>query len=307
MANAERLAHWNDTPSKSAIVDFVERTTTEGSADYLEPNDRIAVFDNDGTLWTEQPLYNQFLFAIDRLRVLAPDHPEWNDDPALGAVLKGDMAAFGETGMKGVVELVMATHAGLTTEAFDAVVLDWIGAAQHPVWKRPYPKTAFQPMIELLDYLRANGYSTFIVSGGGVEFMRAFTQDAYGIPPEQVIGSTGKTEFKVIDGKPVLVKLPEIDAVNDGPGKPVGIQKFLGRRPVITVGNSDGDLEMLQYTAAGDGPRFMAIVHHDDAERETAYDKGSSVGALDKALTEANARGWTVISMKNDWTQIFVD
>ena len=301
------LASWKDTPTRTAIIDFVVRTTTEGDADYIEPNDRISVFDNDGTLWTEQPLYNQFLFAIDRLRVLAPDHPEWNDDPALRAVLKGDMAAFGGTGMKGVVELVMATHAGLTTEDFDAVVRGWIGTAQHPVLKRSYPKTAFTPMIELLEYLRANGYATFIVSGGGVEFMRAFSNDAYGIPPEHVIGSTGKTEFKVIDGKPVLVKLPEIDAVNDGPGKPVGIQKFLGRRPVITVGNSDGDLEMLQYTAAGGGPRFMALVHHDDAERETAYDKGSPVGALDKALTEANRRGWTVISMKDDWNRIFAD
>jgi phosphoglycolate phosphatase-like HAD superfamily hydrolase len=299
------LASWNDTPTRAAIVDFVERTTTEGGADYLAPLDRIAVFDNDGTLWTEQPLYNQFLFAIDRLRALAPDHPEWNDQPALAAILKGDMAAFGATGMNGVVQLVMATHAGLTTDEFDAVVLDWIGTAQHPVWKRPYPKTAFQPMIELLDYLRANGYSTFIVSGGGVEFMRAFSLDAYGIPPEQVIGSTGKTEFKIVDGKPVLNKLPEIDAVNDGPGKPVGIDKFLGRRPVITVGNSDGDLEMLLYTEAGDGPRLMALLHHDDDAREQAYDKGSPVGALDKALTEANARGWTVISMKDDFATVF--
>lgn len=301
------LASWNDTPTKAAIVDFVARTTSEGSADYLEPNDRIAVFDNDGTLWTEQPLYNQFLFAIDRLHVLAPDHPEWSDDPALGAVLKGDMAAFGETGMQGIVELVMATHAGLTTEEFDAVVRDWIATARHPIQKRLYPNTAFKPMIELLEYLRASGYTTFIVSGGGVEFMRAFAQDAYGIPPEQVIGSTGKTEFKHVDGQPVLVKLPEIDAVNDGPGKPVGINKFLGRRPVMTFGNSDGDLEMLQYTAAGDGPRFMALVHHDDGEREVAYDRQSPVGKLDKALTEANERGWTVISMKDDFVTVFAD
>lgn len=304
---ATPLASWNDTPTRAAIVDFVARTTTQGSPDYLEPGDRLAVFDNDGTLWTEQPMYNQFLFAIDRLRALAPDHPEWNDQPALAAILKGDMAAFGETGMNGVVQLVMATHAGLTTEEFDTVVLDWIGSAQHPIWKRPYPKTAFRPMIELLDYLRSNGYNTFIVSGGGVEFMRAFSLDAYGIPPEQVIGSTGKTEFKIVDGNPVLIKLPEIDAVNDGPGKPVGIEKFLGRRPVITVGNSDGDLEMLLYTEAGEGPRLMALLHHDDDAREKAYDKGSSVGALDKALTEANARGWMVISMKDDFGTIFVD
>lgn len=299
------LPSWNDTPTKAAIVEFVQRTTTEGSADYLAPYDRIAVFDNDGTLWTEHPAYNQFLFAIDRLKALAPDHPEWKDDPALGAVLSGDMAAFAKTGMKGIVSLVMVTHSGVTTEEFAGIVRNWIATAEHPLFKRPYPETAFQPMVELLDYLRANGYTTFIVSGGGVEFMRAFTQDAYGIPPQQVIGSTGKTEFKMVDGAPVLVKLPELDAINDGPGKPVGIEKFLGRRPVMAFGNSDGDLEMLQYTAAGGGARFMALVHHDDADREAAYDKGSAFGALDKALAEANARGWTVISMKDDFRTIF--
>jgi phosphoglycolate phosphatase-like HAD superfamily hydrolase len=285
----------------------VERTTTEGGSQYLEPNDRIAVFDNDGTLWTEHPAYNQFLFAIDRLKAMAQDHPEWTDDPVLGAVLTGDMAAFGKTGMKGLVTLVMTTHAGVTTEEFGEIVRNWVATAQHPVFERPYPATAFKPMVELLGYLRANGYSTFIVSGGGVEFMRVFTQDAYGIPPEQVIGSTGKTEFRMVDGAPVLVKLPEMDAVNDGPGKPVGIEKFLGRRPVIAIGNSDGDLEMLQYTAAGDGPRFMALVHHDDADREAAYDQGATFGALDKALVEARNRGWTVISMKDDFGGIFVD
>jgi phosphoglycolate phosphatase-like HAD superfamily hydrolase len=304
---ASPLASWNDTPTRTAIVDFVERTTGEGNSDFIEPGDRIAVFDNDGTLWTEHPAYNQFLFAVDRLKSLAPDHPEWKDDPALGAILSGDMAAFGKTGMNGIVSLVMATHSGITTEEFGDVVRDWIATARHPIFDRSYPATAFQPMLELLDYLRANGYTTFIVSGGGVEFMRAFTQDAYGIPPEQVIGSTGKTEFKSVNGKPVLIKVPEIDAINDGPGKPVGIEKFLGRRPVMAFGNSDGDLEMLQYTAAGDGQRFMALVHHDDAGREAAYDKGSAFGSLDKARIEANARGWTVISMKNDWNQVFAD
>ncbi len=301
------LASWNDTPTRAAIVDFVERTTTEGGTDYLDPYDRIAVFDNDGTLWTEQPLYNQFLFAIDRLRGMAPDHPEWNDDPALGAILEGDLAAFGATGMNGILKLVATTHTGLTTDEFADLVREWIATAEHPRWKRPYPKTAFQPMLELLDYLRANGYRTFIVSGGGVEFMRAFTQDAYGVPPEQVIGSTGKTEFDIVDGHAVLHKLPEVDAINDGPGKPVGIEKFLGRRPVMAFGNSDGDLEMLQYTASGSGPRLMALVHHDDAEREVAYDKGSPVGGLDKALTEAGTRGWTVISMKNDFKTVFAN
>lgn len=301
------LASWNDTPTKAAIVDFVARTTSEGSADYLEPNDRIAVFDNDGTLWTEHPAYNQFLFALDRLRTMAPDHPEWNDDPALGALLKGDLPGFAETGMTGLVTLVMATHAGITTEEFGDIVRDWIATAKHPTRQRLYPETAFKPMVDLLGYLRDNGYTTFIVSGGGVEFMRAFTEDAYGIPPEQVIGSTGKTEFQMRDGKPVLVKLPEMDAINDGPGKPVGIEKFLGRRPVMAFGNSDGDLEMLQYTAAGDGARFMALVHHDDAEREAAYDKGATFGGLDKALTEARERGWTVISMKDDFATVFAD
>lgn len=299
------LATWNDTPTRAAIIDFVERTTTPGSAVYIEPSGRIAVFDNDGTLWTEHPAYNQFLFAVDRLQALAPDHPEWQDDPALRAILAGDMVAFGKTGMKGIVTLVMATHAGLTTEEFSDVVRGWIATARHPVYKQPYPATAFQPMLELLDYLRANGFITFIVSGGGVEFMRAFTLDAYGIPPEQVIGSTGKTEFRMVDGKPVLMKLPEIDAVNDGPGKPVGIEKFLGRRPVMAFGNSDGDLQMLQYTAAGEGPRFMALVHHDDAEREAAYDKGATFGELDQALVEAQDRGWTIISMKNDFKSVF--
>lgn len=301
------LPSWNDTSTRAAIVDFVKRTTTEGSEDYLDPGDRLAVFDNDGTLWTEYPAYNQFLFAIDRLKAMAPDHPEWRNDPVLGAVLAGDMAAFGKTGMQGLFTLVMATHAGVTTEEFGGIVRDWIATAEHPIYKRPYPETAFKPMIELLHYLRANGFATFIVSGGGVEFMRAFTLEAYGIPPEQVIGSTGKTEFRMVAGKPVLVKLPEMDAINDGPGKPVGIEKFLGRRPVMAFGNSDGDLEMLQYTAAGDDPRFMALVHHDDADREAAYDKGATFGGLDKALTEARDRGWTVISMKDDFGTLFVD
>jgi phosphoserine phosphatase len=301
------LVSWNDSPTRAAIIDFVERTTTEGNDDFIAPIDRVAVFDNDGTLWTEQPLYNQVLFAFDRLHKLAPQHPEWQSVPALKAVLDGDMHAFGATGMQGVVQLVGATHTGLSTDEFLQIVRDWIATAEHPRWKRPYPKTVFQPMLELLDYLRDKDYRTYIVSGGGVEFMRAFAQDAYGVPPEQIIGSTGKTEFSIVDGKAILTKLPEVDAINDGPGKPVGIEKFLGRRPVFAVGNSDGDLQMLQYTESGDGPRFMALVHHDDGDREVAYDKGSPVGGLDKALTEAGSRGWTVISMKNDFGTIFVD
>lgn len=304
---SEMLVSWNDTPNRAAIIDFVERTTTEGSADYIEPDDRIAVFDNDGTLWTEHPGYNQLLFAVDRLNALAPDHPEWKDDPTLGAVLKGDMAAFGATGMQGLAELVGVTHSGMTTDEFADIVRDWFATAEHPVFKRPYTKVAFQPMVELLAYLRENGYATYIVSGGGVDFMRPITEDTYGIPPQQVIGSTGETEFKIVDGKPVLIKLATIDNINDGPGKPIDIQKFLGRPPVIACGNSDGDLEMLLYTEGGDGPRLMALVHHDDAAREAAYDKGATFGGLDKALTEAENRGWVVISMKNDFATVFGD
>ncbi len=297
----------SNTPTKAAIIDFAERTTTEGSVDYLEPNDRIAVFDNDGTLWTEYPMPNQALFALDRVRELAVDHPEWADTQPFKAVLDNDMKALGQAGTKGLVQLIAATHAGMTMDEFAEIVRAWIATARHPVLKRPYPATAYSPMVELLDYLRANGYRTFIVSGGGAEFMRAFADDAYGIPSDQIVGSTGKTKFEMIDGKAQLLKLPELDAINDGPGKPVGIDKFLGVRPVIAFGNSDGDLEMLQYTASGDGARLMALVHHDDAEREAAYDRKAPVGTLDKALVYAQQNAWVVISMKNDFGTIFAD
>jgi len=304
---AKPLASWNDTPTRAAIVDFIERTTTEGSDDYLKPGDRVAVFDNDGTLWTEFPMYNQGFFAFDRVRAMAGDHPEWADTQPFKAVLENDMQALAATGMKGLMEIVMTTHAGMTAHEFAQIVRDWVATAEHPVLKRPYPATAYAPMIELLGYLRNNGYRTYIVSGGGVEFMRAFALDAYGIPPDQIIGSTIKTEFNEIDGVPHLVRLPEVDFIDDGDGKPVGIGKFLGVRPVMTFGNSDGDFAMLRYTMAGDGPRFVALLHHDDDAREHAYDRVSSVGKLDKALDHAQANEWLVISMKDDFQTVFVD
>lgn len=300
------LASWHDTPARAAIVDFVERTTSDGSPDFVDPIDRVAVFDNDGTLWTEQPTYNQLLFALDRLRELAPGFPEWHDQPALRAALDGDLPAFAATGMAGVVDLLAATHAGMTTDEFRRIVRDWIETAVHPRWNLPYPRTAYRPMIELLDYVRTHGYRTYIVSGGGVEFMRAFAADAYGIPPEQIIGSTGKTAFDMVEGAAVLKKLPEIDVIDDGPGKPVAIDTFIGRRPVIAVGNTDGDMQMLQYTEAGEGPRFMALLRHDDDEREVAYDR-SLVGKLDEALAYARDHDWLVISMKNDFRTVFGD
>jgi phosphoserine phosphatase len=304
---AKPLPSWNDTPARAAIVDFVTRTTTEGSADYLEPGDRVAVFDNDGTLWTEQPMYNQGLFAFDRVRAMAADHPEWATEQPFQAVLENDMKALADAGTEGLVKIVGATHAGMTADEFAQIVRDWVATAEHPVWKRPYPATAYAPMVELLDYLRDCGYRTYIVSGGGVEFMRAFALDAYGIPPDQIIGSTIKTEFQIVDGVPVLQRLAEVDFIDDGPGKPVGIGKFLGVRPIMAFGNSDGDLQMLQYVVAGEGPRLVAILHHDDGDREVAYDRGSHVGALDEALDYAQDQNWLLISMKNDFGTVFAD
>ncbi|MCO5223231.1 MAG: haloacid dehalogenase-like hydrolase [Thermomicrobiales bacterium] len=301
------LTSWNDTPAKAAIVDFVERTTTPGSPDFVDPVDRLAVFDNDGTLWTEQPMYNQGFFAFDRVRELAPDHPEWAETQPFKAVLENDMQTLAASGMQGLAQIVMSTHAGMSAEQFVEIVRDWIAQAKHPVRKRSYPATAYAPMLELIAYLQANGYRTYIVSGGGVEFMRAFVPDAYGIPVDQIIGSTIKTKFEEVDGEPQLVRLPELDFFDDGDGKPVAIGKFIGQRPVICVGNSDGDLPMLQYTAAGDGPRLMLLLHHDDAAREAAYDRAASIGTLDKALDEARERDWIVISMKRDFGAVFVD
>ena len=299
------LPSWNNTAPKKAIVAFVEKVTKEGSPDFVLPGERIAVFDNDGTLWAEQPVYFQVFFMEDRVKALLPQHPEWKHEEPFASLLKGDMKAVSAMPEKEIVKLMAATHAGMTTDEFSQIVTQWITTARHPKTGRPFNEMIYQPMVELLAYLRANGFKTFIVSGGGVEFMRPWVEKAYDIPPEQVVGSSAKLSFELRDGKPVIVKLPELDFVNDKAGKPVGIQKFIGRRPIATFGNSDGDQQMLEWTAAGSGARFALIVHHDDAEREWAYDRKSSVGKLDKALDEANAKGWTIVSMKDDWKTVF--
>jgi phosphoserine phosphatase len=299
------LPSWNQGPSKRAIVGFVTRVTTKGSSEFISPENRIAVFDNDGTLWTEQPIYTQLAFVLDRVKALAPQHPEWNDKEPFKSVLSGDVRGLESSGEKGLIELLSATHAGMSTEDFSQIVSAWISHARHPRFKRPYTECVYQPMLELLTYLRKNNFETYMVSGGGIEFMRPWAQQVYGIPPERVIGSSIKTEFEIKNGKPILLRLPEVDFVNDGPDKPVGINKFIGKRPVAAFGNSDGDLEMLQWTAAGEGPRLVLLVHHTDAEREYAYDRDSQVGKLDKALDEATAKGWAVVDMKQDWKTIF--
>jgi len=304
-ATTDPLPSWTAGESRQAIMEFVQRVTTPDSADFVAPDERIAVFDNDGTLWTEKPAYFQLLFAIDRIRQLAPQHPEWKTTQPFKAVLDNDMDALADSGEKGLLQLVMASHAGMTTTEFERIVGDWLMTARHPRFKRPYTELVYQPMLELLNYLRANGFKTFIVSGGGIEFMRPWTQAVYGIPPEQVIGSSIKVKFELRDGEPVLVRLPEIDFIDDKAGKPVGIHKFIGRRPIAAFGNSDGDLQMLQWTTAGEGARFGLIVHHTDAQREWAYDRDTHVGKLDKALGEAAAQGWTVVDMKNDWRVIY--
>ena len=304
-ARADPLPSWNEGPTKSAIVDFVTRTTTSGGPDFVPVEDRIATFDNDGTLWSEQPVYFQAEFIFDRIRAMAKDHPEWKDTQPFKAVIVGDIKAIAEAGDKGLMELLTASSTGMSVEDFQAAVLEWTKTARHPRFDRPYTDLVFQPMLELLAYLRANDYQTFIVSGGGVEFMRPWAQGVYGIPPQQVVGSSGKTEFKLDGDKVEILKQPGIEFVDDGPGKPVGINRFIGKRPVFAAGNSDGDLQMLQWTTLNTGPRFGLIVHHTDAEREWAYDRDSPVGKLDKALDEAPSRGWTVVDMKNDWKKIY--
>jgi phosphoglycolate phosphatase-like HAD superfamily hydrolase len=302
-APAQVLPSWNQGTSRSAIVEFVTKVTTEGTRDFVPARDRIAVFDNDGTLWAEQPMYFQFQFALDRVRAMAPDHPEWKGKPPFGPLLDGDLKAYLAQGEKAILAAVAASHAGMTTDAFQAEVKKWLETARHPSSGLPYTKMAYAPMIELLDYLRANGFRTYIVSGGGVEFIRCFAESTYGIPPEQVVGSQGKLEYRA----PTLVKLADVQFVDDGPGKPAGIQVAIGRRPLAAFGNSDGDREMLEWTTAGDGPRFALLVHHTDEAREFAYDRVSPVGKLDKALDQARASGWTVVDMKNDWKKVFAD
>ena len=304
-ATDDPLPSWNDGSAKKAVVDFVARVTTEGGPDFVAPAERIATFDNDGTLWAEQPIYFQLQFALDRVKALAPQHPEWKDKQPFKALLEGDTKTFAAGGEQALLEVVAVSHTGMTTEEFEGIVKNWLTTAEHPRFKRPYNELVYQPMLELLAYLRSNRFKTFIVSGGGVEFMRVWAEKVYGIPPEQVVGSMGKQKFELRDGKPVIVKLPAVDFIDDREGKPIGIQKFIGRRPILAFGNSDGDLQMLQWTAGGPGLRFMGLVHHTDAEREWAYDRTSHIGKLDKALDVANSKGWTVVDMKQDWKQVF--
>ncbi|HKW15064.1 MAG TPA: HAD family hydrolase [Candidatus Krumholzibacteria bacterium] len=304
-AATDPLPGWNDGAAKQSIIAFVKKVTTEGTKDFVPPVKRIAVFDNDGTLWAEQPVYFQLQFAIDEVTELAPDNPQWKKNPMLSRLIAGDTKGFMAGGEKSVLAAIAATHSGITTDEFKTDVANWLDTHRHPTRQVPYRQMVYRPMIQLLEYLRANGFKTFIVSGGGVEFIRGFAEDVYGIPPEQVIGSQGKLKYEVKNGVPVLMKLPEIQFVDDGEGKPVGIQTFIGRRPIAAFGNSDGDQQMLEWTAAGPGPRLAVLIHHDDAEREWAYDRESPVGKLDKAWDEAVAKGWTVVSMKNDWGPIF--
>jgi len=304
-AMASPLASWNDGASKRAIITFVHSVTDKTGRFYLPPAQRIAVFDNDGTLWSEQPMYFQLAFALDRVKALAPQHPEWKTQQPFKAVLDGDMKSLLAGEEKVILKLVMATHAGNTTGEFARQVKHWIARARHPKTARRYTRMVFQPMLELLDYLRANHFKTYIVSGGGIEFIRPWSEQVYGVPPEQVIGSSIRTRFEMRDGKPVLVRLPKIDFINDKAGKPVAINRFIGRRPVFAFGNSDGDLQMLQWTMADKGKHFAGLIHHTDAKREYAYDRKSSIGHLDKALDIARQQGWTVVDMQRDWKRIY--
>jgi phosphoglycolate phosphatase-like HAD superfamily hydrolase len=304
MSASDPLPSWNDGDAKRAILGFVDAVTDETGPDHLPTAERLAVFDNDGTLWPEQPLYIQLAFALDRVKQLAGDHPEWKTTQPFQAVLEGDLAALGTAGLAGIEQIVGATHAGMTSEEFDRIAREWFETAAHPRFKRPYTALAYQPMVEVLEHFRANGFKTYVVSGGGIEFMRAISERMYDIPPDQVVGSSGKVRYELRDGTPVLVRLPEIDFFDDKEGKPVAIQKFIGQRPVAAFGNSDGDQQMLQWTAAGPGRSLMVLVDHTDADREFDY-RVSPMGTLKLALEEADQRGWTVVSMKDDWNEIF--
>ena len=299
------LPSWNNAVPKQAILSFVAKVTKEGGPDFVPVDQRIATFDNDGTLWVEQPMYVQMVFVTDRVKQLAVAHPEWRTTQPFRAVLEGDREALAASGEKGLIELIAATHAGMTVEQFEKMVGGWIATAQHPRFKRPYTQCVYQPMLELLAYLRGNGFKTYVVSGGGIEFMRPWTEKTYGIPPEQVIGSSIKTRYETVDGKPELMRLPELNFIDDKDGKPEGINQYIGRRPIAAFGNSDGDRQMLEWTAGGTGARLMLLVHHTDAVREYAYDRASPIGRLDVALDEALAKGWTVVDMKRDWKTIF--
>jgi phosphoserine phosphatase len=304
--NVDPLPSWNDGASKKAIVDFVTRTTATGGADFVPIDDRIATFDNDGTLWVEQPMYTQLAFALDRVEELASQHPEWKTQQPFKAVLDGDMKVLAASGEPGLLKIIAVTHAGMSTQQFAEIVTQWLATAQHPRFKRPYTECVYQPMLEVLNYLRANGFKTYIVSGGGVEFMRPWSDRVYGVPPEQVAGSSIKTKYEMQDGEPVLMRLAEIQFIDDKAGKPEGINQYIGKRPIAAFGNSDGDQQMLEWTAADkEGKPLMLLVHHTDAEREYKYDRQATFGKLDTALNEAKAKGWTVVDMKTDWKVIF--
>lgn len=304
-AISDPLPSWNEGNTKTAIIDFVNRVTEKDSPDFVPVADRIATFDNDGNLWSEQPLYFQLVFALDRVKELSSAHPEWEQKQPFKAVLEDDMEAVLQSGMHGLLELVMASHAGMSVVDFDSIVNNWLSTARHPRFNRPYTELVYQPMLELLDFLRDNDFKVFIVSGGGIEFMRAWVPRVYGIPSERIIGSSIKTIFEYADGSAIIRRLPEIDFIDDKQGKPVGIHKFIGKKPIFASGNSDGDLQMLQYTASNTLPSFMLYLHHTDEQREWAYDRNSHIGKLDKGLEEAGARGWTVIDMANDWKLVY--
>jgi phosphoserine phosphatase len=304
-AQTDPLPSWKDGPSKKAILAFVADVTKQGGPSFVPAAERIAVFDNDGTLWSEQPMYFQLAFALDRVKAVAPQHPEWKEKEPFKSLLSGDVKGALGQGEKAILEVVAATHTGMSTDDFAKMVSDWAATAKHPKSGRLYTEMVYQPMLEVLTYLRSQGFKTFIVSGGGIEFMRPWVEKAYGIPPEQVVGSSGETLFVMRSDGPVLMKEAKVSLIDDGPGKPVGINRHIGRRPVFAFGNSDGDHQMLQWTAAGSGRRFMGIVHHTDAEREWAYDRDSHIGKLDKAWDEALAKGWTVVDMKKEWLRIY--
>jgi phosphoserine phosphatase len=304
-AQSDPLPSWNDTAPKKAIVEFVERVTTPGSADFVPPAERIATFDNDGTLWSEQPLYFQVLYIFDRIESLAPQHPEWKDKEPFASVLRGDNKSALSGGVKAILEMAMATHAGMSTEEFGRMVSEWLDSARHPTTGRRYTEMVYQPMLEVLAYLRANGFKTYIISGGGIEFMRPWAESVYGIPPEQVVGSSIKTKYEVRDGRPVLMRLAEMNFIDDKEGKPVGINQHIGRRPIMAFGNSDGDFQMLEWVTSGKGPHFGLLVHHTDGEREWAYDRESHIGRLDRGLDEGPDRGWTILDMAKDWKVVF--
>ena len=298
------LPSWKDGEAKQAIVSLVHRVTNAESTDFVPVSHRIATIDNDGTLWSEQPIYFQAIYAFDRVKALAPQHPNWKTKEPFASVLRNDVKSALAGGEKALLEMVMATHAGMTADEFNQSAKAWLADARHPTTGKPLTSMVFQPMLELINYLKANEFKVFIVSGGGIDFVRVFSEEVYGIPPERVIGSSIAAAYEVRDGEPVIVKKPSIDLIDDHEGKPVGIHRYIGRRPILAVGNSDGDFEMLEYTTAGSGPRLGVIVHHDDSEREWAYDRKSPIGRLVRGLDEGPKRGWKIISMKNDWKTI---